>query len=253
MSAKKFLMRFPSARDIDAWVHFGRTNLRTMQNVVVKVVPWFPSYGATGDLDIAWFQVKGIPIDNMNCPVAVYAGSTVGRTLAVDRHNLNNVEYFRIQIGNMNVALVPPVVPNVNIGASFYDLEFTREIPRGRPQAEAIPAPVEHTDQSRPDTDRPPVAGHTPKRTRLDTSGNSRNVGYQSAPGGLMRDAKNSYQAPIINRQVQVVQSAQESDLRGKRKAADAVPSVDSDDDESSMGEKARLLGYGAPKQVVDD
>jgi hypothetical protein len=43
MPAKKFLMRFPSARDIDAWVHFGRKNLRTVQNVVVKVVPWFPS------------------------------------------------------------------------------------------------------------------------------------------------------------------------------------------------------------------
>jgi hypothetical protein len=56
----------------------------------------------------------------------------VGRTLAVDRHSLNNVEYVRIQIGNMNVALVPHVVSNVNIGASFYDLEFTREIPRGR-------------------------------------------------------------------------------------------------------------------------
>jgi hypothetical protein len=177
MSAKKFLMRFPSARDIDAWVHFGKTNLRTMQNVVVKVVPWFPGYGATGDLDIAWFQVKGIPIDNRNCPVAVYAGSTVGRTLAVDRHSLNNVEYVRIQIGNMNVALVPPVVPNVNIGASFYDLEFTREIPRGRPQVESIPVPVEQTDQNRPDAARLPAAGHTPKRTRLDSSGNSRNVG----------------------------------------------------------------------------
>jgi hypothetical protein len=241
MSAKKFLMHFPSARDIDAWVHFGRTNLRTMQNVVVKVVPWFPGYGATGDLDIAWFQVKGIPIDNRNCLVATYAGSTVGRTLAVDRHNLNNVDYVRIQIGNMNVALVPPVVPNVNIGASFYDLEFTREIPRGRPQAEVIPAPVEHT-------------GHTPKRTRLDSSQNNRNVGNQSAPGWFMRDARNSYQAPVFNRQIQVVQSSQETDLRGKRKAIDVVPSVDSDDeDESSMGEKARMLGYGAPKQATGD
>jgi hypothetical protein len=207
MSAKKFLMHFPSARDIDAWVHFGRTNLRTVQNVVVKVVPWFPGYGATGDLDIAWFRMKGIPIDNRNCPVAIYVGSTVGRTLAVDRHSLNNVDYVRIQIGNMNVALVPPVVPNVNIGASFYDLEFTREIPRGRPQTEAILVLVEHTDQNRPVTDRAPNAGHTPKRTRLDSSGNSRNVGNQSAPGGFMRDARNSYQAPINNRQVQVVQS----------------------------------------------
>jgi hypothetical protein len=44
----------------------------------------------------------------------------------------------KIQIGNLNVGLLPPVVPNINMGASFYDLEFTREIPRGRPQVEAI-------------------------------------------------------------------------------------------------------------------
>ena len=32
----------------------------------------------------------------------------------------------------MDVSLVPPVVPNVNIGSSFYDIEFTREIVRGK-------------------------------------------------------------------------------------------------------------------------
>jgi hypothetical protein len=71
------------------------------------------------------FQVRGIPLDNRNCTIAVYGGSTVGRTLAVDRHSLNNVDYVRIQIDNMNVYLVPHVVPNVNIWSSFYDLEFT--------------------------------------------------------------------------------------------------------------------------------
>jgi hypothetical protein len=30
MFAKKFLMRFPSAKDIDAWIHFGKTNMRTI-------------------------------------------------------------------------------------------------------------------------------------------------------------------------------------------------------------------------------
>jgi hypothetical protein len=71
-------------------------------------------------------------LDNRNYPV-VYARSTVGKTLVVDRHILNNVDCIRIIIGNLNVALVPPVVPNVNIGAGFYDIEFTSEILRGRP------------------------------------------------------------------------------------------------------------------------
>jgi hypothetical protein len=77
-------------------------------------------------------------------------------------------------------------------------------------------------------------------------------MGNQSAPGGFMRDARKSYQAPINTRQNQVVQSTQGTDVRGKRKAVDVVPSVDSDnDDESSLGEKARMLGYGAPKQAA--
>jgi hypothetical protein len=102
----------------------------------------------------------------------------------------------------MNVALVPPVVPNVNIGASFYDLEFTREIPRGRAQAEEHQVSVEHTGQNMPTSKRVTNTRHTPKRSRLDNAGNSRNVGNQSAPGGFMRDARNSYNASPIGRQL---------------------------------------------------
>jgi hypothetical protein len=89
---------------------------------------------------------------------------------------------------------------------AFMILSFTSEIPRGRPQAENAPVLVEQSDQNRPAPDRAPVAGHTPKRTRLDTSGNNRNVGNQSAPGGFMRDARVSYQASVTDRQIQVVQ-----------------------------------------------
>jgi hypothetical protein len=138
----------------------------------------------------------------------------------------------------------------VNIGASFYDLEFTREIPRGRAQIEENQVRVEHTGQNVPPSDRGTNAGNTPKRTRLDTAGNSRNVGNQSAPGGFMRDARTSYNLSPVRRQMQVVQVAQEGDARGKRKVVDIVPSEDSDEDELSMGEKARMLGYGAPKSI---
>jgi hypothetical protein len=94
-------------------------------------------------------------------------------------------------------------------------------------------------------------AGHTPKRTRLDTAGNSRNVGNQSAPGGFMRDARNSYNLSPVGRQLQVVQVAKEGDARGKRKAVDTVPSEESDEEEISLSEKARMLGYGAPKILL--
>jgi hypothetical protein len=64
-----------------------------------------------------------------------------------------------------------------------------------------------------------------------------------------MRDARNSYQTSIADRQLQVVLPTQGTDNRGKRKAVDTVPSMDSDDDESSLGVKARMLGYGVPKE----
>jgi hypothetical protein len=47
-----------------------------------------------------------------------------------------------------------------------------------------------------------------------------------------------------------VVQVAQEGDARGKRKAVDTVPSEDSDEEEMSLSEKARMLGYGSPKNI---
>jgi hypothetical protein len=120
--------------------------------------------------------VRGIPLDNRNCHVVVFAGSTIGRTLADDRHSLNNVDYVRTQIGTLNVALVPLVVPDVNIGASFFDLEFTREIPRGRPQAEPTQVLVEQSDQNRPDVPRNTSVGHTPKRSKIESSGNGEEV-----------------------------------------------------------------------------
>jgi hypothetical protein len=46
------------------------------------------------DLDVAWFPIRGIPLDNY--PSAFYGGSTVDRILAVYTHSLNSVYYVRI-------------------------------------------------------------------------------------------------------------------------------------------------------------
>jgi hypothetical protein len=171
------------------------------------------------------------------------------RTLVVDRHNLNNVDFVRIQIGTLNVALVPPVVPNVNIGASFFDLEFTREILRGRPQTEPTQVLVEQSDQNRPDGPRNTFVGHTPKRSRIESSGNGGRGGNQSAPSGFMRDARRTYQATIpVTRQEQPQQTVVPEDSRGKRKAVEPVVKEDSDDEEEySLAEKTRMPGYGNP------
>jgi hypothetical protein len=101
-----------------------------------------------------------------------------------------------------------------------------------------------------PNVDRATNTGHTPKRSRLDTAGNSRNVGNQSAPGGFLRDARNSYHSSSVRRQLQVIQPAQGSDARGKRKVVETAPCEDSDEEDFSLGQKNQVLGYGAPKQI---
>lgn len=66
MSPNSFLMRFLSACDIDAWVHFGPVPMQhqAAKGVVISVSPWVPSYGVVRALDTAWFQVRRIPLDN---------------------------------------------------------------------------------------------------------------------------------------------------------------------------------------------
>lgn len=60
----------------------------TARGVIIKVDNWFPTYGSVADLDIAWFQIRGIPADNRNCSSVSFAGSMVGRTFAVDKFSL---------------------------------------------------------------------------------------------------------------------------------------------------------------------
>ena len=119
----------------------------------------------------------------------------MGRTLSMDKNSLNNVDYVRILIGNLDVSLVPPVVPNFNIGAGYYDIEFTREIPRGKLAKEMGQQPVEYTDQNLPNSGN--GGAHTPKRSRNDAVGNStvRNNASNGGPTGFMGDARRTYVA----------------------------------------------------------
>jgi hypothetical protein len=48
----------------------------------------------------------------------------------------------------LDVSPVSPIIPHVNIGASFYDLEFSREIPIGGNARDNIVVSVEQNNQS---------------------------------------------------------------------------------------------------------
>jgi hypothetical protein len=54
----KFLVRFPSAQLIKDWNRFNPISLRAVK-AKVMVEPWNGSVGAKGELQEAWFRVRG--------------------------------------------------------------------------------------------------------------------------------------------------------------------------------------------------
>lgn len=160
----------------------------------------------------------------------------VGRTLAVDKFCLKNVDYVRIKIGCVDVSLVPPVVLHVNIGGQFYDIEFTREIPQGRLVANNEKAAVKNV-RGFGNADKT-LNDHTPKRHKQNDQSSSRNV--SSAPRGFTRDARRSYATLAAGGNMMAIDSVPYSE-NGKRKAPELNVASDS---ENSFEENIRQLGY---------
>jgi hypothetical protein len=106
---------------------------------------------------------------------------------------------------------------------------------------------VEQNDQNISDVERETNVGRTPKRSRIDNSRTGgRNIGYESGPGGFMRDVRtvDVFQAPT-----RAALTSQEPDSRGKRKAVETkLASNDDSDEEYSLAKRTRRLGYGNPK-----
>lgn len=118
-------MRFPDARMIKDWGHFNLVMRSTYAQISVK--PWSPAIGAMGELQRAWFRVKGIPYDKRSTKTLAYVGSLVGVTTKVDESTLSKLDYVRMKIACKDITKIPPSAEGVII-QYIYDFFFKREV-----------------------------------------------------------------------------------------------------------------------------
>ena len=90
---------------------------------------WSSALNAKGQLQQAWFKVKGIPADQRGLRTIVKIGGLVGKTMAIDESTRFNADYVRLKIACRNVELVPPSAEST-LGLFLYDFFFEREIPQ---------------------------------------------------------------------------------------------------------------------------
>lgn len=62
----------------------------------IKVEPWNSAANAKGELQQAWFRVKGIPADQMAIKTIAKVGGLVGKTIDIDEKTRNRNDYARI-------------------------------------------------------------------------------------------------------------------------------------------------------------
>jgi len=82
IAENKFTMRFPNAKMVMDYSQFilGVLNV----DAQMKIEPWSSSLGAKGQLQMAWFRVRGIPINQRNIRTIAKVGGLVGKVFAID-------------------------------------------------------------------------------------------------------------------------------------------------------------------------
>lgn len=122
----KFLVRFPTAQMIKYWGRFSPVGMRTVK-VQIEIDPWNASIGAKGELQSAWFRVKGIPNDKRSEETLAYVGSLVGVTVEIDEKSLHKQEYVRMGIACRDITKVPKSAEGAII-PYIYDFLYEREV-----------------------------------------------------------------------------------------------------------------------------
>jgi len=120
----KFTMRFPNAKMV---LEYSKFNLGVKGlDVQFSVEPWTSASSAKGQLQQAWFKVRGIPVDQRGLRTIAKIGGLVGKTMAIDEQTRFSRDYVRIKIACRNVELVPPSAEGT-LGLYIYDFFFDRE------------------------------------------------------------------------------------------------------------------------------
>ena len=92
------------------------------------IEPWTSTIGAKGQLQLAWFRVKGIPIDQRGLRTIAKIGDLVRKTMVIDESTRFNRDFVWIKLACRDFDLVPPSA-ECALGMYLYDFLFERESP----------------------------------------------------------------------------------------------------------------------------
>ncbi|CAN6359249.1 unnamed protein product, partial [Urochloa humidicola] len=122
----KFTMRFPDTKMVQVYSSFKSLGLRAA-NAQIVVERWNSAIGAKGELQQAWFRVKGIPVDQRSIKTVAKVGGLVGKTMMIDEKTRLKSDYVRMRIACRDATKVPASVERT-LGLKIYDFFFEREV-----------------------------------------------------------------------------------------------------------------------------
>ncbi|CAO2141448.1 unnamed protein product [Urochloa humidicola] len=119
-------MRFPDAKMVQVYSSFKSLGLR-ITNAQIVVEPWNSGVGAKGELQQAWFRVRGIPNDQRSVKTVAKVGGLVGKTMIIDEKTRTKGDYVRMRIACRDAKKVPASVEGT-LGLKIFDFFFEREV-----------------------------------------------------------------------------------------------------------------------------
>jgi len=98
-------MRFPTPKMVMDYINFtlGIKNV----DAQFTVEPWTSAISSKGQLQQAWFRVRGIPVDQRGLRTIAKIGGLVGKTMAIDEGTRFSKDFVRVKIACRNIDLVP--------------------------------------------------------------------------------------------------------------------------------------------------
>lgn len=251
LNETEFLVRFPTERMLAQACYFPRLTMSHDEHAAITIQRWTGDIQPKASLEAAWFRVRGIPMKYRVKEFFYGVDNLVGKVKAIDKNSLSNHGFVRINIACRDISLVPAVKEG-ELEDGLYDFEFTREIPDGVQGGEKsqhiVASGADGTNNS-----------HTPKRQRTDPNSSTNTQSVMPRDGGLggssgqQHGASSSQQhdGSTCSTLVPYCYSAS-----GKARVdthtttlETVVEELNEEEDELSLEDKVKMLGYGDPGQ----
>lgn len=170
----KFTIRFPDAITLQSYSHFISSGMKEAK-ARLSVEPWNAAVNAKGELQQAWFRVKGIPTDQRSIKTIAKVGGLVGKTIEIDEKTRLRNDFVRVKIACRDVTKVPASAEST-LGMLIYDFFYEREVPEEE-QNEGIKVGVRAgAPTGQPYTKRMKIGDNTNDKSLPVTKGNLLNT-----------------------------------------------------------------------------